>query len=182
MARPKVEKEDPENSALELIRRPSPGQPTKLTDETKTKLFNSLMDGNTIQDACAVAGIHRSLYYLWKVKAREDMEAKRTSMYTRFFDECQKALDLSKPELVSIVRRGAEKDPNLALKILERRHPEEWGVKGMEGDIPTGDGGTITIRWRPPSNPDTMLEKKDESCPNPQTAEGTDSKVSERKD
>jgi DNA primase catalytic subunit len=40
-----------------------------------------------------------------------------------------RAKETAKPRLVMLLSKGAEQDPKIALAILERRYPKEWGKR-----------------------------------------------------
>lgn len=104
-----------------------PGQPSKLTQETKDLLFQALLGGCYIKDACAYADIGVSTYMSWVEKAKEDNAAGKRSQYVEFLEEATRVFEKSKPRLEVILANGAEADPRIALSILERRYPAEWG-------------------------------------------------------
>ena len=105
------------------------GRPSKLNDATKRRLEQALVAGNTIEDACVYADINRSTYFNWIIRAENDRKRGRNTEYVDFLDTCQRAKERAKPRLVMLLAAGAEKDPRLALTILERRYNDEWGVK-----------------------------------------------------
>jgi hypothetical protein len=104
-----------------------PGQPTKLTPKTKEALFQALLGGCSIKDACLYAEISVSTYEKWMKQAEKDMEARKDTQYVQFFKESMRVRDQAKPRLEMILAKAAEGDPRIALAILERRYPKEWG-------------------------------------------------------
>ena len=46
----------------------------------------------------------------------------------------------------TVVYNAAMKDPDMALKVLERRRPDDWGYRQKQ-EITGGAGGPIVIRW-----------------------------------
>jgi hypothetical protein len=126
---PEKDAEEKKYIIVELLKQRKPGRPSKLTDKTKEALFNAILGGNTIRDACAYAGINHSTYTIWMQKGLEDLKADRNTDYATFIIQTQEVLDMAKPRLVMSVAKGATNDPRLALTILERRYPKEWGIK-----------------------------------------------------
>ena len=53
----------------------SMGRPTKLTDELKADILKFIEGGSFVEDACILAGVHKSQFYRWKKRA-EDEEAR----------------------------------------------------------------------------------------------------------
>lgn len=104
-----------------------PGQPTKLTPKTKETLFQALLGGCTIKDACLYAQISVSTYESWMKRAEKDKAAGKDSQYVQFMEEAMRVRDQAKPRLEMILAKAAETDPRIALAILERRYPAEWG-------------------------------------------------------
>jgi hypothetical protein len=104
-----------------------PGQPTKLTPKTKETLFQALLGGCTIKDACLYAQISVSTYESWMKRADKDKAAGKDSQYVQFMEEAMRVRDQAKPRLEMILAKAAETDPRIALAILERRYPKEWG-------------------------------------------------------
>jgi len=132
-------------SVLEMLSRPKPGRPSKLTDDTKERLFQALLAGNNLRDACIFAGIGVSTYESWMEQARQDKNAGKQTMYVKFMEQCQEVMEMAKPRLVAIVAKGAQKDPRLALSILERRYGGEWAANQCSGNVIAGPGANVQI-------------------------------------
>ena len=125
------------------------GRPSKLNQETWKLLEQALVAGNTIQDACYYADISDRTYYEWKERGERDQLDGRKTEYSQFYQRCQKAMHKAKPRLVMLVNKGAERDPRIALTILERRYPKEWSFKQsleVSGEIEHNVSGNIDIR------------------------------------
>ena len=110
----------------DLMNLPRPGRPSKLTDDTRERLFNALLGCCTIRDACAYAGIGVTTFEVWKERGEADLKAGKHTEFTKFLKQCQDVIEMAKPRLILLLSKGAQKDPKLALTILERRYPKEW--------------------------------------------------------
>lgn len=100
------------------------GRPSSLSEETKRVFTSALLSLHTVEDAATLAGIDVSTVHRWIASGRK---AER-GMYREFYDAVENAKAKAKGSLVSKVVVEARKDPKLALKVLERRYPKEWGV------------------------------------------------------
>ena len=85
--------------------------------------------GSSYADAAKVAGIDPRTFQTWLAKGREDLEAGKASDYQHFYHRVEVANQDIKSVLIGRVMAGSRRDPRLALKILERRFPEDWGLK-----------------------------------------------------
>lgn len=106
------------------------GRPTKRTVELVGKLEYAFALGCSVTEACLYAGISRDTYYEWckaDTKLSDRMEELRES-----------------PILIAreTVIKGIKRDPDLALKFLERRKKDEFSTK-TENDITSG-GNPLT--------------------------------------
>lgn len=62
----------------------SPGRPTVLTPDARTKILGYIADGLSIEDACSLVGIHKSTYFEAQDRARSRPRA--DPELTDFFD------------------------------------------------------------------------------------------------
>jgi len=100
-----------------------------LTPETIAAIEQRIRLGSSYADAATVAGIDRRTFQVWMARGRDDTQAGRVTEYQHFYHRVEVAnLDV-KAVLIGRVMAGSRRDPRLALKILERRFPEEWGLK-----------------------------------------------------
>lgn len=146
---------------IDLITKPKMGRPSKLTEETKKRLFEAILDCCTVRDACAYAGIGVTTYEEWKKQGEADIKAGKRSDYALFLKQCQDAFAMAKPRLEKVVRRGADKDPRLALTILERRYSGDWARKDEMEIGGSGGSGSITVRWGSVSRQKENVENED---------------------
>ena len=85
--------------------------------ETKKVILQKIENGMTLKDAAALAGIDESTLHRWKQKDAS------------FASQILKAKIRYKEKLISIVNVRSVKDGKLALDVLARRWPDEWGAR-----------------------------------------------------
>lgn len=88
------------------------------------RLVQLVRAGNVPETAAAAVGVSRSAYYRWvadgKGKPRGDPRRD-------FRDTLLQARALAEIRAVSVIVRGAERDPRLAMAWLAARNPRDWG-------------------------------------------------------
>lgn len=100
------------------------GRPSSLSEET-TKLFTgALLNLNTIEDAATIAGVDYSTVTRWLAAGKKQARGE----YRDFYNAVERAKARAKGLLVTKVIGAARTDPAMALKVLERRYPAEWGA------------------------------------------------------
>jgi hypothetical protein len=99
------------------------GRPSKLTADTKSKILNALRMTHSVDDAAILGGIHPRSLYRWLERGKKAARGE----YFEFWQECERAVVEGKALLVGRVHAGSRLRPELALKILARRFPKEWG-------------------------------------------------------
>ena len=107
----------------------SRGRPSSLTPATVKSIEKSIKAGSSYGDAAILAGVDPRTFALWMAHGRQDLQAGRASEYLHFFQVVERANIDAKAVLIERVMKGSKRDPRLALKILERRFPNEWGLK-----------------------------------------------------
>lgn len=115
--------------------------------DVKDDIIRYVRSGVSHEDAAAMAGINESTLYMWKAKGREA----KSGIYHDFYEQVRHAEIEAKIRKVNVVERAAANDPKLALEILARKYPKEWGRKdrmelGGEG------GGPIPIQVVSPND------------------------------
>lgn len=102
------------------------GRPSKLTEETKSKLFAAISNGHSYETACALSGISERTFYFWKKKAENQNEK---GEFFQFIQELKSTEAIAKVKLLNDI----QKDPSWQSKawILERRWSREWGKKQL---------------------------------------------------
>lgn len=85
-------------------------------EKTKTAICGYLKKGLTKKDAAIMAGIDESTLYRW------------FNSDTSFASQAEKNLVEYKKSLIDIVSIYAVTDAKFALRVLERRFSNEWGI------------------------------------------------------
>ncbi len=87
---------------------------SKYTAARAKAICELIRKGVTVEGACESAGINPDTHYEWKKR------------YPDYAEQVTRANGQSEAELVEIARRGAIKDPRIAVQILERRFGGRW--------------------------------------------------------
>lgn len=94
-----------------------------------------IRSGVSHEDAAAMVGISEATLYRWKEKGRVG----DAPVYITFYEDVRRAEVEAKIRKIRVVENGALEDPKLALELLARKYPGEWGRKDRH-EI-TGEGG-----------------------------------------
>ena len=108
------------------------------------ELIKLVRSGLSHEDAFTLVGISGSTFYRWLARGQEHLEENRNTMYSRFTKDLRRAEVEAKARKIQVVEKSAIKDPRMALELLARKYPKEWGRKqeiGMTATIT----GTIDI-------------------------------------
>lgn len=105
------------------------GRPTIMTDETVQKLEYAFALGCSDEEACFYANIVKQTLYSYQKKNPKFIDRKEALKTRPIF--------LARETLI----KGIQNDPDLALKMLERKKKDEFSMR-MEQDI-TSDGKGI---------------------------------------
>lgn len=100
------------------------GRPSALTPDTLNLFNQALLGLNTLEDAAVLAGVDYSTIARWMAKGRKA----KSGEYRQFYEAVEGAKVRAKALLTARVVESGRKDAKMALKILERRYPGEWGV------------------------------------------------------
>lgn len=90
--------------------------PNKYTKPTVTAILRNVAIGMPEGRAAELAGIRAGTLSDWK-KRWGDLS-----------DALARAAAVAQDELYGVVRKGMNKNPRLALEVLERRFPQEWAA------------------------------------------------------
>jgi hypothetical protein len=129
-----------------------PGRPSKLTTERRDLFVSAIKEGNYVEVAAAVAGIHTSTVYNWMARGREA----KTGEFREFFDAVKEAEAFAERTAVGQVRRAGAIDTRnwaAAMTFLERRFRDRWARPAQVAE-PVGGGRDIL----PPGPPDLTDE------------------------
>lgn len=155
--------------STEKVKHGSPGRPSALDGKTHDRMKAALLAGNTFEDACVYAGVHRQTGHNWMTRGRQTTKGE----YREFFDMVEEARASYKVRLVMKVHAGTTiagaVGAKFALETLARRHPKEWArTNKLELDDKTpGAGKRAGLRERIISQLDRVDERlKSAKAPN----------------
>jgi hypothetical protein len=105
---------------------PMAGRPSKRTPERAQRLLDAVRDGNTLQAACACAGISEDVLARWRRQSAE------------FAESVTRAIAESEVALVATIRKASTDDWRASAWLLERRFAETWSQRArLEIDVRT---------------------------------------------
>jgi hypothetical protein len=113
---------------------PATGAPSRIREsDTVTQLLQAIDDGNYLETACELAGIHKKVVYDW-LKRGDAGEPP----FDRFSDALKRAQARAEAAEVAKVRKAGD-DPRFwaaSMTYLERRHPEKWARRSEDSSAP----------------------------------------------
>lgn len=115
-------------------------RPSKLTDETQTKITQAIQLGATYEHAAQYAGIAYSTFNDWMKKG----EAAKSGKFVQFLEAVKEAEGKATVGWLAKIEKAANEGAwQAAAWKLERRYPEIYGRQRVEH---TGaEGGTLEI-------------------------------------
>lgn len=132
---------------------PPQGRPTLLNEATAEMITNAIRLGMYLDDAAAVAGIHRNTLGNWLTWGRE-AEAKlengdeltdRDRLYWDFLGAVEKARADAVLRNLNVIQRAAQDGSwQASAWFLERTNPRKWG-RTETVEITGAEGGPIEI-------------------------------------
>jgi hypothetical protein len=105
------------------------GRPSKFTPAMRERVLNAVSMGMYLSVAARYAGISPASLYRYL--------AGSTPEHIGFRKAIREAAATCELRWVATVYQASLTDPHLALKLLERRHPERWGPRARTEE--TGD-------------------------------------------
>jgi hypothetical protein len=102
---------------MELKVKRRPGRKVVWTEERILRLLDLLRSGMSRVGACRACGLGESSLYM-KMDQNQEFRAR-----------VQAAESESEAELLEMAKANAKKDGRVAIQLLERRFPEQWGSK-----------------------------------------------------
>ncbi len=100
---------------------------SRTTLTKKLLILSSLKEGLTKKDSAQIAGIDESTFYRW------------VNNDASFASRIEENILKYKHALIKSVNETAIKDGKFALKVLERRWGDEWGVRQQVEPVDTTD-------------------------------------------
>ena len=132
-----------ERGRRDLLRRP----------EIVKRILDALVNGNTVRNACLLAGISEAVFYQWKQKA-EIAEQKLSSgnpltakekRLLDFFESVKAAEAEAIDRNVKFITIAARDSWQAAAWYLERRRPEDFALRNRT-EVSAGPGTTIEVK------------------------------------
>ena len=102
------------------------GRPSKLTDETITRLQEARRQGATKKDAAIAAGIGESTFLAWQAKAKEEDAPPEYQEFLELMDAAEVECVL---EALKAIGNAKFKDWRAAAWLAAHLRPEEYGDK-----------------------------------------------------
>ena len=119
-----------------------PGRKTLCTPELTAEIRDYIVQGLSNKDACALAGINESTFYLWLNEGE-----KGKSPYLEFLESIKSAVPSRKKELLNKIAQAGRDHWQAFAWLLERLHPSEFALTKRRELIVTGpDGGPIELQ------------------------------------
>lgn len=116
------------------------GRKHKLTPELTKKIASIIAKGNTAKTACHLVGIGTTTYYRW---LRTADEPKARKEFREFKEAIEKAEAFAAAKRIEVITKAMDAGTwQAAAWWLERRQPDEWGLKRRH-EISGPDGGPI---------------------------------------
>ncbi len=100
------------------------GRKTKMTPELTAVMCKLLKRGCSLKLAAGMCGVHISTVHRWLQKGERQTAGK----FREFRDRLELARRSGQYRLLSIATTGAALDPKLALDMLARQNPDDYGV------------------------------------------------------
>lgn len=101
-----------------------PGRPSKLTPEARKRILQAAERQQTNEDMARLVGVHPATFQAWLAKGR----AATSGEYREFHELIEGTRAGGKAKLVTKVWNHAQRDPEMAFRLLARRYPKEYGV------------------------------------------------------
>lgn len=112
------------------------GRPPKFDDLKAQRIVNAVAACNSRRTAARLARIAPSTLFDWLARGRRGEPG-----YAEFSERVQEAEAKAEEALVSYVYQAAEKSPQVALQLLERRNPRDWAPRRVEPAAKTAAEG-----------------------------------------
>lgn len=119
----------------------------RLTPQIQQRIVEALNAGNYRHVAAAYGGIGLSTFHRWLAQGA----AQKRGRFRAFREAIEEAETNAQVRLVAVVATNAISDPRLALEMMSRRWPREWGKS---------DRMALTVAQTPPLDalPDEELD------------------------
>lgn len=121
-------------------------RPTILTKALVKTMAEARAQGMPIRDICGKVGVTERIYYRWHSKGLAEVEADDhpLTLCGEFVQELAKAEARRVARLLASVDRGVEKDPKLALDVVSRMRPNDYGLRSRT-ELTGANGGPVEV-------------------------------------
>lgn len=99
-------------------------RPTDYNEEIEQKVLDGVRQGLSSKDAALCAGISETSFFKWLKLGREG-----NPVYAQFAERIEVARAEAKQRRIKIIYDAEPEDPRLALEMLARMYPQEFGKK-----------------------------------------------------
>jgi len=130
------------------------GRQSKLNKTTLKEILKYITMGISFKDSCIYMGIGESTFYVWIQKGEKSIKNKTETIYREFVEGIRQAEIAGKLRRVGIIVKHENEDPKLALEMLARKYPEEFGRKEIIRQ-------SIDMNVRAKSPQDELLEAEE---------------------
>lgn len=110
----------------------------KMTPHVLRLLEVAFLNGHTDEEACLMAGIHTATLYRY-IKVNPDFEERKNLLKNNPIIKARQTLN-----------KAIETNPDIALKFLERKKRDEFGIKA-EVDITSQGNRIVSFNYLPPA-------------------------------
>lgn len=124
---PKLRKNNPKTTKTRKSKNLG-GRPTKLTKLMIQKICMVIKKGSSIKTACIINNISTTTYHDWIKQGKADKKNKIKSMFSEFSDKISIAKEQYIDYLVKTIYKECKTNGRLALEVLSRKRPKEWGT------------------------------------------------------
>lgn len=117
------------------------GRKPKLTPEIKRKICEVIALGTMCEASAArAAGISSRTLFRWIERGRLAIRTKATEQRAKKYAALCHAMDRAREDgrkaLEAYVAKGVASDPRIALEVLSRKYPADWGRKlSLSGEV-----------------------------------------------
>lgn len=101
---------------------------SKYNEQTVQEIRRQLEEGMLQKDAARLAGITEETFYNWQREKKAD-GIPNPEYHPEFSELVERAITVYKQKLIKVVNFNSLKDGRLALEVLARRWPDEYGAK-----------------------------------------------------
>ena len=111
------------------------GRKSKLTAEVHKQIVDAIKVGNNVTAVVDYIGISRETYYEWIRRGIKEREAGKTTVYSAFADEVERAPAFAEVFHVQNIYKASKTNPYFSKWWLEHKRPMEYSSHSTVGII-----------------------------------------------